>query len=176
MMVLPYLLTFCRMAIGMLFAYSSITKVGDLPRFSQAITRLNLLPHSLSKSTAVLLLGYELLIVLLLIAGEPFIGVAFGGAMVLLLLFTIAILLSLAKGLNTSCHCFGKDNKPISHYDVARNLGLLSIATVGLWMSHLSKSMSSLTIIETLLISIVASIFMLIWLNLRDILQLFQIA
>ena len=62
--MLPYLLIFCRLAIGIMFAYSFLMKVRDVVAFAQSITNFRLLPLRWSKWLARLFLVGELAVVL----------------------------------------------------------------------------------------------------------------
>ncbi|HIP73373.1 MAG TPA: DoxX family membrane protein [Anaerolineae bacterium] len=58
--MLPYLLMFCRIAIGVTFAYSFLTKAQDVNQFARTIANFKLLPSQLSKPAATLTLIGEL--------------------------------------------------------------------------------------------------------------------
>jgi len=175
--MLPYLLLFFRLTIGLLFIYSFLGKVRDVDQFAQTITNFKLLPERWSQLVALLFLMGELTVVVFVLIGGQWLSVAFGLAIFLLTAFTAALASVLVRNIQTTCNCFGSDEKPISHHDAGRNLGLLFIAAAGFWMSSLSvQTGGGITVTETVLMSLAAIIFLLIWLNLRDVLQLFQIA
>jgi uncharacterized membrane protein YphA (DoxX/SURF4 family) len=85
-MMLPYLLTFCRLVIGLTFALSFVGKVRDVGQFAATIGRFELLPRRWHKTAAWLFLGGEAAVILLLIAGGPLLALAFGLATLLLTL------------------------------------------------------------------------------------------
>ena len=84
--MLPYLLTFCRLVIGLTFALSFVGKMRDVGQFAETIGRFELLPRWWTKTAALLFLGGEAAVVILLIAGGPLLALAFGLATLLLTL------------------------------------------------------------------------------------------
>jgi uncharacterized membrane protein YphA (DoxX/SURF4 family) len=133
-MMLPYLLTFCRLVIGLVFAISFVGKVRDVGQFAATIGRFELLPRRWNKTAALLFLGGEAAVVVLLIAGGPLLPLAFALAGLLLLLFTLALLSALRRGIETSCNCFGASEKPLTYYDVGRNAGFIACSLLGWWL------------------------------------------
>ena len=173
--MLPYLLMFCRIAIGVTFAYSFLTKVRDVNGFARTIANFKLLPSQLSKPAATLLLIGELTVVTLITEGSQLLPIGFSLTILLLLVFTTAMVWTLARNIQTLCHCFGAGANPVTAYDLWRNLGFLLLATVG-WWSHKVANSTSVTLypVEVMLIGTVALAFILIWTNLADIGALFQ--
>ncbi len=131
--MIVYLLTFCRAAVTMLFAYSFATKVGELPQFAQTISNFKLLPKHWSQRIARFFLTVELAIVMLLVIGGSLMPLAFGLALLLLVVFTIALISVLARHIQTACNCFGSSQKSVTYADVWRNVGLSSVIAVGWW-------------------------------------------
>jgi peroxiredoxin len=131
--VLPYLLVFSRIALGLLFAYSFVAKARDVAQFAGSIGRFELLPQRWTKPSARLFLGSEAAVVVLLILGGRLLPLAFALAGLLLLLFTLALLSALRRGIKTSCYCFGATDKPLTYYDVGRNAGFIACSLLGWW-------------------------------------------
>jgi hypothetical protein len=175
-MMLPYLLTFCRLVIGLTFALSFVSKMRDVGQFTETIRKFDLLPRRWAGPAALLFLGGEAAVVALLILGGRLLPLAFGLATLLLVLFTLALLSALRRGLETSCHCFGASEKPLTYYDVGRNAGFILLAATGLGMAGATNAMPSLAFIEHLFIFIIAAVFVLLWTNLREIAALLQAA
>lgn len=91
-LMLPSLLTFSRMALGLLFVYAFLAKMRDVAGFAAAIDRFELLPRRWVKTVALLFLGGELAVILLLLAGGFLLPLAFALAGLLLTLFSLALL------------------------------------------------------------------------------------
>jgi uncharacterized membrane protein YphA (DoxX/SURF4 family) len=175
--MLPYLLTFCRATIGLTFAYSFLMKVRDVNQFAQTITHFKLLSAHRSQPLALLFLTGELAVVLLLFIGGQLLPLAFGLALLLLATFTAALAFVLAHHIQTACNCFGSHQNPATFADVGRNVGLILIALFGIVASKSAGQTGvQLTAVDSLLMAIAAAIFLFIWLNLRDIFQLFKVA
>jgi hypothetical protein len=133
--VLPYLLAFSRIALGLLFAYSFVTKARDVTQFAETIGRFDLLPRRWSKTVALLFLGGEAAVVILIIAGGRLLPLAFALAGLLLAVFSLALLLALRRGIETACNCFGASEKPLTYYDVGRNAGFIACSVLGWWLA-----------------------------------------
>lgn len=58
--------------------------------------------------------------------------VGFGLAAVLLTCFSVAIALTLRRGVSTACRCFGAASAPLSRRHLVRNALLLAVAVAGL--------------------------------------------
>ncbi|GHO57273.1 MauE/DoxX family redox-associated membrane protein [Ktedonobacter robiniae] len=175
-MVELYLLAFCRVVIGLVFATSSFGKARNIPRFQQAVRDFQLLPPGLSKPAALLFLCGELLVVLLVAIGGPFLLPGFALAALLLLMFSGALTWVVTRRLQATCNCFGTSNKKIVPADIWRNLGFLLCACGGCsvltWTQHMHVELGA---IEWLLVSLAACVFVLIWVQLGEIVQLFRL-
>lgn len=133
--MLPYLLVFCRLTIGLLFAYAFVSKVRDVAGFAQTITNFKLLPPRWSKGVAWIFLGGEAAVVVFLLIGGELLPLAFGLALVLLTTFTIALVSVLVRGIQTTCNCFGHSQKPVTYANVWRNVAVMSVSLSGWWLA-----------------------------------------
>lgn len=99
-----------RIIIGFIFVYASIEKISDPEGFSMSISNYRLLPVAIVNLFAITLPWIELAAGLLLLFG---ILVKENSSIILFFLsvFTIAIIISLFRGLNIECGCFGKGNQ-----------------------------------------------------------------
>ena len=137
-----YLLTFCRIVIGLTFAYAFLAKVRDISGFTQTIITFNLLPSGRERQAALLFLGGEAVVVVLIILGGQLLLLAFVLASVLMALFSLALFSVLRRNIETSCNCFGFSEKPITYYAVWRNIALVGCSLLGWWL--VSKDAGSL--------------------------------
>ncbi len=101
-----YFLFASRTFIAVIFIFSGIEKIGDLQNFSYAITNYKLLPVSLVNIFAISLPWLELTAGLLLLFG---VCVKENSAIIstLLVIFIVAVAISMMRGLNIDCGCFG---------------------------------------------------------------------
>jgi uncharacterized membrane protein YphA (DoxX/SURF4 family) len=101
-----YLLLLLRLGLGMIFIFAAIEKIITPENFSSSIVNYKLLPAELSNIPAIILPWIELISGILLLLG---ILVKENSAIItfLLIVFTIAIIISLFRGLNIDCGCFG---------------------------------------------------------------------
>src|SRR4051812_26455003 len=103
-MLIPYIVTFCRITIGLVFLLSFLSKVRSLSRFEQAIATFNILPKRLTKFAVPVVLAAELAVVVLIVLGNRFLLFGFALALFLLVVFTIAIMAVLVRNMHAQCN------------------------------------------------------------------------
>ena len=170
-----YLLLFSRLALGLMFTASVSLKLRDLPAFETAIRNFKILPRHFAKPFAYLFLAGEAAVVILMIVGGTLVPAAFLTAIFLLSLFTIALLFVLWTGIQTSCACFGSSQRPVSSADVWRNVGFLVCACIGLFsLNSLSNTIIKIGLGEAGLLGMMAVVFVVLSVYLRDVIELFR--
>lgn len=175
MIVSMYLLAFCRVVIGLAFVVSSISKVLNIAQFRQAISNFHILPRRLSGVTAMLFLCCEFAVVVFVLIGGSLLTIGFSLAIFLLLLFCIALVSVLARGIHTTCSCFGPSAKQVSRVDVWRNVGLILCALGGYGALFWTKgTQGNPGLLEWGLTGLGAVVFVVIWIQLGEIVQLFR--
>ena len=125
-----YLLLIIRVVLGFIFVYAAITKISDLNGFSQAIYNYKLLPLFLVNIFAVILPWIELITGVLLIFG---VSIKENSAIIsgLLVIFVLAVLISLFRGLDIECGCFGTvDGAKVGFQKILENIGLLILGFI----------------------------------------------
>ena len=101
-----YFLFLLRVLLAFVFVFAAIEKIAAPESFAVSISNYKLLPTELINIPAVIIPWIELISGLLLLFG---ISVKENSAIITFLLniFTIGILISLFRGLNIDCGCFG---------------------------------------------------------------------
>ena len=125
-----YLLTIIRLFLGFMFIFAAVTKISDPEGFSQAIYNYKIIPLSFVNILAIILPWIELCAGILMIFG---ISVKENSAIIfgLLLIFIIAITISLFRGLDISCGCFGTVNgSRVGLLKILENIGLLFLSII----------------------------------------------
>lgn len=125
-----YLLLTIRLFFGFVFIYASVTKISDPEGFAQAIYNYKLLPLFLVNILAIILPWIELTTGILLLFGVSVKenSVILNG---LLVIFIIAIIISLFRGLDINCGCFGTvDGAKVGLQKILENIGLLILGFV----------------------------------------------
>ncbi len=125
-----YLLFFIRLFVGLIFILAAITKVSDPQGFSQSIYNYKLMPDFIINFLAIAFPWIELVTGLLIIFG---ISVKENAAILsgLLVVFIIAIAISLARGLNIDCGCFGTvGGTKVGLQKILENVGLLILGLI----------------------------------------------
>ena len=105
-----YLLFFFRIVLGVLFIYAGAEKISDPSGFSTSISNYKLLPIYTVNFFAISMPWIELVAGILLVFG---IAVKENAFIInaMLIVFIVAISISLARGLSIDCGCFGKGNQ-----------------------------------------------------------------
>ena len=168
-----YLLAFCRVALGLVFLFSSFGKIRRMGAFVQAIQRFRLLPVSLSAPAAVLFLCGGCLVVLCLGTGGSFLLPGFGLALLLLLLFSSALVSVIIRNIHASCNCFGSNEKEVTQTDLWRNAGFI-LCTLGGCVVWKGAAQEALSLEAWAVTGLGALVFVAIWLQLQEIVSLFR--
>jgi len=108
MKVLDYIHIAARVLIGGMFVYTGIIHIHDPAGFARAITNYQLLPFWSINLFAIILPFIEIFAGLSILVGR----FAKGGSLITTLMlasFTIALAISLYRGLDISCGCFSTD-------------------------------------------------------------------
>ena len=125
-MALALLIT--RLLLALLFAVAALTKLADRPGTKRAVVGFGV-AESLADGVALAVPVAELVVAALLIPG----ALAWWGglgALALLLAFSAAIAINLARGNAPDCHCFGQlHSEPVSPWTLVRNGVLAAIAS-----------------------------------------------
>ncbi|QBD75486.1 hypothetical protein EPA93_05500 [Ktedonosporobacter rubrisoli] len=174
-MLVSYIFAFCRVAIGLLFLASFIGKLRAGTQFRQTINDFRLISPRLSQGAATLFLCCELAIVVCMIFGNFLLLPGFLLATLLLCVFSGAIALGLLRKRQVPCNCFGASSQVISPVDLYRNAGLLLCAAGGCGIQSLLKqALQALNWVEWLPVALGAAIFVLLWTQLGELIQLFR--
>ncbi|WP_117210161.1 MauE/DoxX family redox-associated membrane protein [Allorhizocola rhizosphaerae] len=133
---MEYVAVACRILIGVVFLAAVVGKLSGgsaYQAFVQSLRRMKVIPSRWAGPVAAASVTAEIAIVILVLtplwtAGR--IGLAL--AAVVLAAFAGAIALSLRRGNNAPCQCFGRTAAPLGWHHVARNTFLIAVAVVGL--------------------------------------------
>ena len=125
-----FLLFVLRTILAFVFIYAAILKIAEPGDFSQAIANYKLLPDILINILGIILPWIEIIAGILLLFG---VAVKENSLIIsgMLIVFIIAIGISLARGLNIDCGCFGTANgDQIGLLKLLQNIGLLAIGII----------------------------------------------
>ena len=132
-----------RLLLAGVFGVAGVAKAADIAASKRAVVGFGL-SEALARPIARILPVAEILIALALIPVRS----AWVGALAasgLLFVFTVAIVVNLARGRNPECHCFGQlHSTPVGWSTVARNLALLAFATVVIAQGRGNSGLSAL--------------------------------
>ncbi len=125
-----YFLFVLRAILAFVFIYAAIPKIAEPGDFSLAIANYKLLPDISINVLGIILPWIEISAAILLLFG---VAVKENSEIisVMLIVFIIAIGISLARGLNIDCGCFGTANgNEIGLIKLLQNIGLLVIGII----------------------------------------------
>jgi uncharacterized membrane protein YphA (DoxX/SURF4 family) len=115
-----------RLGIGGLFLYTGVIKLLDPAAFAIEISNYQIFPE-LAPHGAAMLPSLELVLGLSLVAGpRPWARAGALGTGGLMLVFTLAVVTVVARGVNISCGCFGAGSGPVTMLTVLRDVALLA--------------------------------------------------
>ena len=120
-----------RFALGFLFIWAAMGKIGDLNAFAADVHNFRMLPASLETLFAMTLPWVELVAGLMLVMN--LVPRAATALMILLLLvFLVALGNAIYKDLDIDCGCFGTSDAGSTAWKaVARDIGFLALAILG---------------------------------------------
>jgi uncharacterized membrane protein YphA (DoxX/SURF4 family) len=171
-MLEAFILTFFRMTIALVFALSASGKARNIRAFQEAVFDFRLLPPRWSKAAAWVFLFLEFATVLLIVVGGSFLLAGFALAAGLLMVFSLALLVALRRNPRIVCNCFGRTERRISSYDVARNALLLLCALGGVWVLTLNgESLQTLSGVSIVATGLMVACFTVLVTNLRDVVE-----
>jgi len=118
----------CQWAIGVLFIVAALAKLGDLRSFAEQIHNFRLLPLALENLAAMTLPWIELVAGLALVLRVQARAGAWMAAL-LMVVFTLAVTVALARGLDIACGCFGTaDASRVGAVKLLQNVGMTLLA------------------------------------------------
>jgi hypothetical protein len=183
-MLVSYGAAFCRLVIGLTFAFSFASKVRDIPLFVQTIQRFKLLPGWLNRAAALAFLCSEAIVVVAVLPHSILLSkvlekrVVTGGfilAALMLIIFCAALASVLMRKIHTSCNCFGASEKQVSTYDIVRNLGffLCALSGCGVQIGR-QTGLAVLGVLDWGLACIAAAVFISLWVNIGEIVAIMR--
>jgi uncharacterized membrane protein YphA (DoxX/SURF4 family) len=125
-----YFLLTIRIVLGFVFIFAAISKATEPDAFAIAISNYKLLPLFSLNFLAIILPWLELCAGIMLVFG---ISIKENSAILsgLLLIFIIAIAISLGRGLNIDCGCFGTvGGAKVGIQKILENIGLLILGLI----------------------------------------------
>lgn len=177
-LTVPLTIAFVRIVLGLTFAWSFWVKIRDIDAFENSILTFNLLPETFSQFLARFIIMGELVTAIFIFLGGKFFVYGITLAIIFLSVFSLLLLYSILNGVNASCGCFGKDQRPIALIDFIRDVLLVLLGLLGLWANSANKTFlpdsADLDLTLNLYVGFPALITVLIIVYLHDILDLFQ--
>lgn len=125
--VIPIFALICRLTLAIIFFYAGIEKIINPRDFAVAIYNYQLLPDCAVNALAVILPWLEIIVAICLVAGLYVRGATLISS-ALFLTFATALAISLVRGLDISCGCFGAASGSINWLYLARDLSLFCMS------------------------------------------------
>lgn len=139
-----YLQFAARLFVGFIFVYAGIGKIGDPSTFAKEIFNYHILPNYIINIIALILPWLEVIIGIFLIAGV-YIRASAAIASISMLVFIVAVLSAMFRGLDINCGCFADKVVMVGWKKVFEDLIILLFALLPLFFSQNSKSLDKNT-------------------------------
>ena len=136
-----------RIAIGWILLYSGLVKLRLPFVFLSSVYSFDLLGDSTGFLVALFLPALEVTLGIFMIAGACLVE-AFGAAIILFTLFSVALSTVFYRELDVTCGCFGFSHSPVNRVTIARTMGLAAVS-VALLLHETSKNKSEGNAAET---------------------------
>lgn len=135
----PVIRHLLRIILGGLFIYASLDSLWRPALFAKAIYNYHLLPDMLLHPAAILLPWVEMITGIMLI-GNIFPRTSAAIQVMLLFVFTIAVTIAVARGLDINCGCFSLDENGTrtTIWKIGENVLLMILAIVVWYQSRVS--------------------------------------
>ena len=130
--IINYTIAILRIYLALIFILSGLEKINDLNAFAQSIENYKILPIAVINIVAIIIPWIEVVAGSLLLLG---ISIKENSLiiLILLLIFTVALIFALAKGLNINCGCQGSIYaQRISIAKILENVSLIIISFLGI--------------------------------------------
>jgi hypothetical protein len=131
--------TFCRVAIGVVFALAFVSKIFRRRQFEQALATFGV-PLQLQMVGSSIVLVTELSITLCMCAGGRWLQIGFILAVASLSIFSVALVRILRSRQSVICHCLGVGDKPVGVEGVWRNGAVMVCAASALMVDSESAT------------------------------------
>lgn len=116
-----------RFAVVGLFGLSALHKLTGFKSFRESIQTYLPIRNSAAAVLSIFLLISELIVIMSVLLGGPWLPNGLGLALTLLVLYSVALTNQMAAGRQESCNCFYGTNDEISPASLLRNALILSI-------------------------------------------------
>lgn len=126
--IIEYLIAFTRIYLAVVFILSGLDKINDLASFSQSIENYRILPFSVINIIAIIVPWIELIAGSLLLLGFY---IKENSTLILLLLFvfTAAIISAVLRDLDIDCGCQGTfDGQKVGILKIIENIALMIVS------------------------------------------------
>ncbi|MFT4925953.1 MAG: hypothetical protein ACI8WB_002048 [Phenylobacterium sp.] len=133
----------CRLLVFMILLMAAWGKTSHFDTFRQNLVEGFKLPVVLSLPSAILLIAVEWLLAALLIIPSSLNLIAMQATLALFVLFTVVIATVLLQDKLVNCNCFGQSNRPISRYDLIRNLLTIAACSMMLQLTPSTLALDS---------------------------------
>ena len=117
------------------------------------------------------LIAIEFTLGVILVAYHPMVYWAIGAALIMFLLFTLAVSFMLYRDGFVKCNCFGADDRPVSLADIARNIVCILAM---LFYLKTTNSASILTIESSILVFVTAISIAFILVNFHQVVSILK--
>lgn len=131
-MIKSYILHTVSWLIAFLLLTAAWSKLTDLNRFKSNLIESFGFSFNASRIVAPIIIILELLLFITIASDTVYSHYAMGISFVVFIVFTIFLLHHWLKNARVKCSCFGEDDRPVSIFDIIRNI--LVVCLVGCFL------------------------------------------
>jgi len=124
----PLLILVIRLFIGITFIFYVVSKIADPALFAEEIGNYDMSPELINNILAIIFPWLELIVGVMLVFGVKIKENAFISTL-MLIVFTIAVVIAAARGLDISCGCSGGSaQEKVGIAKILKNTGLIVLS------------------------------------------------
>lgn len=138
-----WILFFLRMVIGAIFIYAGFLKIREPQAFADSIATFRLLPKELIAIVALTLPPFEIITGSLILGRYQRVGAL--GILLMTVVFAIALIQGIVRGLEIDCGCFGGGAPSLWKTSLSLGRDLILMGCAGFAYFCLTKQASSKT-------------------------------
>lgn len=178
-------LVFIQSSLCTTFTAAAIQKARAAREFSAGLAAFGI-PSQLRRPATNMLIACEVIAAALMLSSGRSAVAGFELCTVMLFTFSVALSRSIVSGAAVECNCFGPSGRPVSAFDVARNVGLLIVALTG-WLCAAAFPSAATSPLETAIsavrtgnttivaVAVAAAALALVWAQLPQIAALVRV-
>ena len=164
-----YLTEMIRFFIGFILLTSAWSKTKTFQLFTDSLNSSFNLPLKISKIISPIIIAIEWLLAAILLTEISDTTLAMKMSLILFCVFTITVVYFMFKNETLSCNCFGEEPRPVSTFDVVRNIVIIATIIFYLLSNTIENDFNRA---EIALLALIGLIITIITINFHDVVSI----